>query len=137
MRYLVAALAAGLVTAGTAMAQDAPNLTGRWGVGAYFVDSDYDRTLAEARVGCGGSAYPITPSGDGVMIHAPGDTEPSLHRLTRQGGQWLLVPATPSNTRFRMDRVVEVRDGGVIVMSYPDRDLAGRFGNMVYFPCRR
>lgn len=122
--------------AGNLQAQSAEALVGRWGLAAYFRDSDAARVTAAAAAACS-APYVIArgPSG-GVMLHRPDETRPSEHMIRSSwGGKTILSPVGESGTA--RDREVLSFDGGRLVLRWLDEGVAGRYGTMVFVRCRR
>ena len=111
------------------------DLVGRWGLAAYHVPSDGERTEAAALNACG-QPYVITlgPTG-GVMMHLADQATPSELRLKgAPGGKTYIGPADdpPGSPQ---DREVEQFDGRVMILRWMDPEVQGRYGTMVYIRC--
>jgi hypothetical protein len=111
------------------------DLVGRWGLAAYHVPSDRERTEAAALNACS-QPYVITlgPTG-GVMMHLADQATPSELRLKgAPGGKTYIGPADdpPGSPQ---DREVEQFDGRVMILRWMDPEVQGRYGTMVYIRC--
>jgi hypothetical protein len=119
-----------------AQAQNADALTGRWGLAAYFRESDAARVTSAAAAACS-VPYTITkgPSG-GVMLHRPDETRPSEHLIkSGWGGKSYLSPAGESGDS--KDREIMSFDDNRLVLRWLDASVAGRYGTMVFVRCRK
>ena len=119
-----------------AEAQSADTLTGRWGLAAYFRESDAARVTSAAAAACS-APYMIAkgPSG-GVMLHRPDETRPSEHLIkSGWGGKSYLSPAGESGDA--RDREIVSFDGNRLVLRWIDASVAGRYGTMVFVRCRK
>jgi hypothetical protein len=125
---LAAVLAA--VTA-PAQAQSTADLVGRWGVAAYWNDSDAQRITAQARGFCN-QPYTITAgrNGGAMMFEA---FEGRQREFTVSGGR--IVPADGSNPRL-VKNIVSW-NGQVLVFRYADEEAGRKYGNMVFARCGR
>jgi hypothetical protein len=111
------------------------DLVGRWGLAAYHVPSDRERTEAAALNACG-QPYVITlgPTG-GVMMHLADQATPSELRLKgAPGGKTYIGPAEDP-PGGQQDREVEQFDGRVMILRWMDPEVQGRYGTMVYVRC--
>ena len=111
------------------------DIVGRWGLAAYHVPSDRERTEAAALTACS-QPYIITlgPTG-GVMMHLADQATPSELRLKgAPGGKTYIGPAEdpPGGAQ---DREVEQFDGRVLILRWIDPEVQGRYGTMVYVRC--
>lgn len=119
-----------------ATAQTAEALVGRWGLAAYFKDSDAERVAAAARAACG-QPYVIGkgPSG-GIMLHRPDETRPSEHQIKAGwGGKSYLSPVGEAGDA--KDREILAYDGRKLVLRWLDPGVAGRYGTMVFVRCSK
>jgi hypothetical protein len=119
-----------------AQAQSADALTGRWGLAAYFRESDAARVTSAAAAAC---SVPYTivkgPSG-GVMLHRPDETRPSEHLVkSGWGGKTYLSPVGESGDA--KDREIMSFDDNRLVLRWLDASVAGRYGTMVFVRCRK
>jgi hypothetical protein len=117
-------------------AQSADALTGRWGLAAYFRESDAAQVTSAAAAACS-APYTIAkgPSG-GVMLHRPDETRPSEHLIkSGWGGKSYLSPAGESGDA--KDREIVSFDGNRLVLRWLDASVAGRYGTMVFVRCRK
>jgi len=111
------------------------DIVGRWGLAAYHVPTDRERTEAAALRACT-QPYVITlgPTG-GVMMHLADQATPTELRLKgAPGGKTFIGPAEdpPGSTQ---DREVEQFDGRIMILRWMDPEVQGRYGTMVYVRC--
>lgn len=119
-----------------ARAQGADALTGRWGLAAYFRESDAARVTSAAAAACS-APYTIAkgPSG-GVMLHRPDETRASEHLIkSGWGARSYLSPVGESGDA--KDREIIAFDDNRFVLRWLDASVAGRYGTMVFVRCRR
>jgi hypothetical protein len=110
-------------------------IVGKWGLAAYHVPTDRDRTEAAALRACT-QPYVITlgPTG-GVMMHLADQATPSELRLKgAPGGKTYIGPADDPPGGMQ-DRLVEQFDGRVMILHWVDPEVQGRYGTMVYVRC--
>jgi hypothetical protein len=110
-------------------------IVGRWGLAAYHVETDRQRTEAAALNACT-QPYVITlgPTG-GVMMHLADQATPSELRLKgAPGGKTYIGPADDP-PGGQQDREVEQFDGRVMILRWIDPEVQGRYGTMVYVRC--
>jgi hypothetical protein len=110
-------------------------LVGRWGLAAYHVESDRQRTEAAALRACQ-QPYVISMGGNGgVMMHLADQATPTELRVKgAPGGKNYIGPADepPGSAQ---DRLVEQFDGRVLILRWIDSEVQGRYGTMVYVRC--
>ena len=110
-------------------------VVGRWGLAAYHVDTDRQRTEAAALNACT-QPYVITlgPTG-GVMMHLADQATPSELRLKgAPGGKNYIGPADDPPGGMQ-DRLIEQLDERVMILRWVDPEVQGRYGTMVYVRC--
>jgi hypothetical protein len=124
----VLALAA---SAGDARAQSTADLVGRWGVAAYWNDSDAQRIVQQARGFCG-QPYTITAgrNGGAMMFEAFEGRQREFQISGRA-----IVPVGDANPRLVKDIVSW--NGQVLVFRYRDEEAGRKYGNMVFSRCGR
>lgn len=135
-RRLTSAMLSVLLPAGAVNAQSADSLAGRWGLAAYFKESDAVKVGSAAAAACS-APYVIAkgPSG-GIMLHRPDETRPSEHVIkSGWGGKTYLSPVDESGSA--KDREVVSFDGNRLVLRWLDESVAGRYGTMVFVRCRK
>ena len=113
----------------------AADLVGRWGLAAYHKDDDRARTEAAARGQCR-QPYNIGrgPRG-GVIMHLADQAQPT--ELSLKGGpdgKNYVGPAEDPAGGAR-DREIVSFDGRVLITSFTDPEVAGRYGTSVYVRC--
>lgn len=131
-----ALIALALSWAAPARAQTADELVGRWGLAAYFRDSDAAQVAVAAARQCG-APYIIGrgPSG-GVMLHRPDESKASEHLVKSSLlGKSYIGPV--GETGGAKDREIVSWDGNRLVLRWVDASVAGRYGTMVFVRCRR
>ena len=111
------------------------DLVGRWGLAAYHVPSDRERTEAAALNACG-QPYVITlgPTG-GVMMHLADQATPSELRLKGAPGGKTYIGPPDDPPGSAQDREVEQFDGRIMILRWMDPEVQGRYGTMVYVRC--
>lgn len=111
------------------------DLVGRWGLAAYHVPADRDRTEAAARRACQ-QPYVITlgPTG-GVMMHLADQATPTELALKGAPGGKTYVGPKDEPPGSVQDRLVEQFDGKVMILRWMDPEVQGRYGTMVYVRC--
>ena len=111
------------------------DLVGRWGLAAYHVATDRERTEAAALNACS-QPYVITLGpGGGVMMHLADQATPSELKLKgAPGGKTFIGPAEDP-PGGQQDREVEQFDGRILITRWIDPDVQGRYGTMVYVRC--
>lgn len=118
------------------LAQSADQLVGRWGLAAYFRESDAARVRAAAAGQCG-APYIIAkgPTG-GVMLHRPDESRTSEHVLKSSllGKSYIGPPGEAGGSQ---DREIVSFDGATLVLRWVDESVANRYGTMVFVKCRR
>jgi hypothetical protein len=127
---VVLALSLAAVSA-PASAQTAADLVGRWGVAAYWSESDAQRITAQARGFCN-QPYTITAgrNGGAMMFEA---FEGRQREFTVRGGQ--IVPVEGGNPKLVKN--VLSWNGQVLVFRYVEEEPARKYGNMVFSRCGR
>ena len=111
------------------------DLVGRWGLAAYHVPSDRERTEAAALNACT-QPYVITLGpGGGVMMHLADQATPTdLKVKGAPGGKNYIGPAEDP-PGGQADREVEQFDGRILILRWLDPEVQGRYGTMVYVRC--
>jgi len=111
------------------------DLVGRWGLAAYHVPTDRERTEAAALRACS-QPYLISlgPTG-GVMMHLADQATPTELRLKgAPGGKTFIGPAGDPPGSMQ-DREVKQFDGRIMILRWMDPEVQGRYGTMVYVRC--
>ncbi len=111
------------------------DLVGRWGLAAYHVPSDRERTEAAALNACT-QPYIITLGpGGGVMMHLADQATPTELKVKgAPGGKNFIGPAEDP-PGGQADREVEQFDGRILILRWIDPEVQGRYGTMVYVRC--
>lgn len=106
------------------------DLIGRWGVAAYWNESDAARITAMAKGYCG-QPYVISRGANGAarMYEA---FEGRPQDVTVQGGQIIAVGGSQ-----RTAKAVQRWDGTTLVFNYVDEEAKRKYGNMVFVRCGR
>ena len=134
LRLTLAALAA--LAAGPARAQSVDQFVGRWGLAAYFRESDAARVRAAAAAQCGAPYIIGKGPGGGVMLHRPDESRASEHVLKSSLlGKSYIGPAGEAGGS--KDREIVSFDGATLVLRWVDQSVAKRYGTMVFVKCRR
>jgi hypothetical protein len=111
------------------------DMVGRWGLAAYHVATDRERTEAAALRACT-QPYVITMGpGGGVMMHLADQATPTELKLKgAPGGKNFIGPAEDP-PGGQQDREVEQFDGRIMILRWLDPEVQGRYGTMVYVRC--
>ncbi|MDQ0512413.1 hypothetical protein [Ancylobacter amanitiformis] len=113
----------------------AQQVIGKWGLAAYHRPEDAARTEAQARQGCR-QPYIINggPSG-GFMMYLADQSEPTevVSKQIPPGPTFIGLADEPPGAET--DREVVRFDGQVLVLRWLDKEVAGRYGTMVYVRC--
>ena len=111
------------------------DLVGRWGLAAYHVATDRERTEAAALHACT-QPYVITMGpGGGVMMHLADQATPTELKVKgAPGGKNYIGPAEDP-PGGQADREVEQFDGRILILRWIDPEVQGRYGTMVYVRC--
>jgi hypothetical protein len=106
------------------------DLIGRWGVAAYWNDSDAAKVTAQARGFCS-QPYVISKGANGAarMFEA---FEGRPQDVVIQGGQ---IVATSGSARAT--KAIQSWNGSVLVINYVDEEARRKYGNMVFVRCGR
>ena len=134
LRWSVPILA--MLSAGSALAQSADQLVGRWGLASYFREADAPRVREAAAAQCG-APYIIAKGGSGgVMLHRPDESRTSEHvvKSSLLGKSYIGPPGEAGGPK---DREIVSFDGATLVLRWVDASVAGRYGTMVFVRCRR
>jgi hypothetical protein len=134
MKYSILSLGLIIFSSGYTSAQSAlktEDLVGRWGVAAYWNDSDAAKITAQAKGFCN-QPYVITKgrNGGAVMFEA---FEGKPSEVTVQSGQIVSVAGTTRNT----NKIIQSWNGSTLVMNYADEEAKRKYGNMVFVKCSR
>jgi hypothetical protein len=113
----------------------AQNLVGRWGLTAYHVEADRERTITAAAGQCR-NPYVITmgPTG-GVMMHLADQSTPSELALKGAPGNKNYIGPKEDPPGSQQDREVVSFDGRVLTLRWMDPEVQSRYGTMVYVRC--
>lgn len=111
------------------------NLVGRWGLTAYHVEADRERTITAAGNQCR-NPYVITlgPSG-GVMMHLADQSNATELALKGAPGGKTYVGPKDEPPGAADDREVVSFDGRVLILRWMDPEVQSRYGTMVYVRC--
>ena len=111
------------------------DIVGRWGLAAYHIADDRERTEAAARNQCK-QPYIITlgPTG-GVMMHLADQARAEELRLKGAPGGKTFIGPSDGEAGGAQDREVVSFDGRVLQLRWLDPEVQGRYGTMVYVRC--
>lgn len=130
----LAALCLVMMPVASAGAQSADQLVGRWGLAAYFRESDAAKVTAAARGFCN-QPYIIArgPNG-GVMLNQPDQPQKSEHVIAGSfTGRTTIGPA--SDTSGAKDREFVSFQPNQFVLRWLEPTVANRYGVMVFVRC--
>jgi hypothetical protein len=113
----------------------AQNLVGRYGLTAYHVEADRERTITAAANQCR-NPYIITmgPTG-GVMMHLADQSSPTELALKGAPGNKNYIGPKEDPPASAQDREVVSFDGRVLTLRWMDPEVQSRYGTMVYVRC--
>lgn len=133
---ILLAAGAGIAVPAAALAQTADQLVGRWGLAAYFRETDAGSVARAAAAQCGAPYVIARGPGGGVMLHRPDEPRTSEHvvKPSLMGRTYIGPPGPAGGDR---DREVVSFDGNRLVLRWVDAGVAGRYGTMVFVRCRR
>jgi hypothetical protein len=132
MQRTIAATGLLLALAGGAAAQSirTEDLIGRWGVAAYWNETDAAKVTAQAKSYCS-QPYVISKGANGAarMFEA---FEGRPQDVQVQGSQIVAVNGSPRSTK-----AIQSWSGGTLVFNYIDEEAKRKYGNMVFVRCGR
>ena len=116
-----------------ALALEAADLVGKWGLAAYFDEKDAAATEKSAKAQCN-APYTIArgPTG-GIMLHLPDATKTSEMVIKSSLSTSYIGPAGPAGGRT--DREILRADARTLVLKWLDPADARRYGTMVFARC--
>jgi len=106
------------------------DLIGRWGVAAYWSESDAARVAAQAKGFCGQPYVVARGAGGAARMFEAFEGRPQDVRV--EGGQ---IVAADGSTRST--KAVQRWDGTTLVFNYVDEEAKRKYGNMVFVRCGR
>jgi hypothetical protein len=111
------------------------NLVGRWGLTAYHVEADRERTITAAANQCR-NPYVITlgPTG-GVMMHLADQSNATELALKGAPGNKTYIGPKEDPPASAQDREVVSFDGRVLTLRWMDPEVQSRYGTTVYVRC--
>jgi hypothetical protein len=123
------------VAAPTGPSIDPASLVGKWGLASYHNEADKARTEKAAAAQCNKPFVIAKGAAGGVMMHVADQTEPQ-EVFVKKGtdGRNFLGPEGPPGVVG--DNEIISFDKGILVTSWVDPEVAGRFGTMVYVRCK-
>lgn len=113
----------------------AQQVAGNWGLAAYHRPEDAVRTEAQARQGCRQPYVINAGTNGGFMMYLADQSTPTevVSKQVLPGPIYIGVPDEPPGGEG--DREVVRFDGQVLVLRWLDKEVAGRYGTMVYVRC--
>lgn len=113
----------------------ADQVVGKWGLAAYHRPEDAGRTEAQARQGCRQPYVINRGTAGGFMMYLADQSQPTevVSKQIPPGPTFIGVPDEPPGADT--DREVLRFDGNVMVLRWVDKEVAGRYGTMVYVRC--
>lgn len=128
--YIAMGLSLFLSMPASAQALKTEDLIGRWGVAAYWNESDAAKVTAQARGFCS-QPYIISKgkNGGAVMFEA---FEGKPKEVLVQSSQIVASDGSAKTTK-----VIQSWNGSTLVMNYTDDEAKRRYGNMVFVRCGR
>jgi len=113
----------------------AQQVVGNWGLAAYHRPEDAARTEAQARQGCRQPYVISAGTSGGFMMYLADQSTPTevVSKQVLPGPIYIGVPDEPPGAES--DREVVRFDGQVLVLRWLDKEVAGRYGTMVYVRC--
>jgi hypothetical protein len=107
------------------------DLVGRWGVAAYWNESDAAKVTAQAKGFCSKPYVISKGKNGGAMMFEAFEGKPK--EVLVQSGQIIPVDGSSKNTT----KVIQSWNGSTLVMNYTDDEAKRRYGNMVFVRCGR
>jgi hypothetical protein len=127
-RLACTALALTIVASAPVQAQATDDLVGRWGVAAYWNESDAANVIQQARSFCS-KPYVISKGRNGgAMMFEAFHGRPQEVRIS--GRQ-----ISPMDGSTQTSKTISRWDGRVLVFSYDEAEAKRRYGNMVFVKC--
>jgi len=113
----------------------AQQVVGNWGLAAYHRPEDAARTEAQARQGCRQPYIINAGSSGGFMMYLADQSTPTevVSKQVLPGPIYIGLPDEPPGAES--DREVVRFDGQILVLRWLDKEVAGRYGTMVYVRC--
>jgi hypothetical protein len=110
-------------------------VVGKWGLAAYHRPDDAGRTEAQARQGCRQPYVINRGQNGGFMMYLADQSQPTevVSKQVPPGPTFIGVPDEPPGAQS--DREVLRFDGQVMTLRWVDKEVAGRYGTMVYVRC--
>ena len=134
MQVLTGVFAIGLLVApGAALALEAGDLVGKWGLASYFEDKDAAPTEAAAHAQCHAPYFIARGKAGGVMLHLPDERKTSEMQVKTALAKSYIGP--PGEAGGKDDREVLRFDGRTLVLRWLDASVARRYGTMVFVRC--
>ena len=134
MRSPTAIMALAIIAApGAALAFEAGELVGKWGLAAYFEDKDAGQTEAAAHAQCHAPYVIARGRTGGVMLHLPDERKTTEMQVKASLGTVYIGP--PGEAGGKADRQVLRFDGRTLVLKWLDPEVAHRYGIMVFVRC--
>jgi hypothetical protein len=111
------------------------DLVGRWGVAAYWNESDATKVTAQAKGFCS-QPYIISKgrNGGAIMFEA---FEGKPKEVVVQSSQIVAVGGSSGGAARNTTKVIQSWNGSTLVMNYADDEAKRRYGNMVFVRCGR
>lgn len=117
-----------------ARAQSADQLVGRWGLAAYFRDTDAAKVTAAARGFCNQPYVIVRGPNGGVMLNQPDQPQKSEHVISSGfTGRTTIGPT--SDTSGAKDREFISFSPNQFVLRWLEPSVANRYGVMVFVRC--
>jgi len=113
----------------------ADQVVGRWGLAAYHRQEDAARTEQQARQGCRQPYVINRGTSGGFMMYLADQSQPSevVSKQIPPGPTYIGLPDEPPGADT--DREVVRFDGQIMVLRWLDKEVASRYGTMVYVRC--
>jgi hypothetical protein len=123
-----------LVASNAVLAQSSlrtEDLIGRWGVAAYWNESDASRVTSQAKSYCNQPYVISRGRNNGAVMFEAFDGKPK--EVTVRSGEIVALEASGRNT----SKTVQSWNGSVLVLTYVEEEAKRRYGNMVFVRCSR
>jgi hypothetical protein len=128
------AFLASAVMASPAAAQSAEQMVGRWGLAAYFRETDAGTVARAARGACSHPYIIARGPGGGVMLNQPDQPAKSEH-VIKSGWTGRVTIGPPGEAGGAKDREFVSFEPNQFVLRWLDPSVGNRYGVMVFVRC--
>lgn len=134
IRLTVLPFAVLLALPAPALAQEAAQLVGRWGLASYFREADAAQVAQRARGACSHPYIIARGPNGGVMLNQPDQPAKSEHVIKSSwGGKTYIGP--PGEAGGPKDREFVSASQNQFVLRWVDASVGNRYGVMIFVRC--